>query len=178
MYFFLSAPKLKNQINTYKDPTIQHCDKSARFSAAPPNLETRKIPSEISPGVALRVQVLYALREVYDSFEYFLGGLYAFPGIEELHGHQDRPSRVYIFMPFNSLSLDLFMRLPIPGDDMLMHSSFSWNWILCRNVPPLFVDVLLLLLLLLFKKASLQWNLSPYSRSVLNKGSNCFEIPT
>lgn len=87
-------------------------------------------------------------------------------------------------MPLNSLSLDLPMRLPIPGDDMLMHSSFSWNWILCRNVPPLFMDVLLLLLLLHFKQASLQWKskLSPYSfecpRSVLNKGSNCFEIPT
>lgn len=42
----------------------------------------------------------------------------------------------------NSLSLDLLMRFSIPLDDMLLHSSFGWDWILCRNVPLLFVDAL------------------------------------
>lgn len=45
-------------------------------------------------------------------------------------------------MPLHSLSLDLLMRFSIPGDDMLLHSSVSWGWILCRNVPLLFVDTL------------------------------------
>lgn len=55
---------------------------------------------------------------------------------------QDSLSGVYIFMLLNSLSLDLLMRVSIPGDDMLLHSSFGWDWILCRNVPLLFADAL------------------------------------
>ena len=105
-------------------------------------------------------------RKIYNSLEYFLGRLPWFLGTDGPHRHQKATGpgqsewSVYLYA-LNSRRLDLLVRFPIPSDDMFLHSSFSWGWILCRNVPLLFVDVLFFCFLFFsfffffFKQASL-----------------------
>lgn len=169
------------------NPTeLSQCEQLARFSTAPHNLERMEIPSEINPGMALRAQHRKHSQKFTTASSNFLGRLHSFRGIDVLRHPKpwvrDSLRGLYTFMPLNSLSLDLLMRFPIPGDDMLIHSSFSWSWIVCRNFPLLFVDTLFSFLFFSAGFSLMEQELWPYSlecsRSVLNKGSNCFEILT
>lgn len=169
------------------NPTeLSQCEQLARFSTAPHNLERMEIPSEINPGMTLRAQHHKHSQKFTTGWSNFLGRLLSFRGIDVLRHQkpwvQDSLRGLYVFMPLNSLSPDLLTRFPIPGDDMLIHSSFSWSWIVCRNFPLLFVDTLFSFLFFSAGFSLMEQELWPCSlecsRSVLNKGSNCFEILT